>query len=275
MRSMMDEFGVHLGAASYGADVKPLLKEACAKIFGSAGGLVDMLVRHVPSSRAATAAKVERCYTGGGGCWGRVLGVGGWVGAGGVCKGGVEWSAGGTGRRADSPTIPTAHTHVPLAPLPPPAGPQDSELAAHMRACNPRGPLVVYICKLFPKADCSAFDAFGRIMSGTVKPGDKVCVWACGRAGGGQCAACPLLTTVAPASPPAAPPDPDPPPLLPHTHTLTTGAGAGRGLHPRGRGGLGRGHRERRVGIPGALPRAPGAGGGRQLGAARGLGRDE
>ena len=42
------------------------------------------------------------------------------------------------------------------------------------RACNPRGPLVVYICKLFPKADVSRFDAFGRVMSGTVKPGDKV-----------------------------------------------------------------------------------------------------
>lgn len=43
----------------------------------------------------------------------------------------------------------------------------------HMKACNPRGPLVVYVCKLFPKADCSKFDAFGRVMSGTVKPGDK------------------------------------------------------------------------------------------------------
>ena len=28
--------------------------------------------------------------------------------------------------------------------------------------------------QLFPKADCSRFDAFGRIMSGTVKAGDKV-----------------------------------------------------------------------------------------------------
>jgi len=43
-----------------------------------------------------------------------------------------------------------------------------------MRACNPRGPLVLFICKLFPKSDCSAFDALARIMSGTVKAGDKV-----------------------------------------------------------------------------------------------------
>lgn len=68
------------------------------------------------------------------------------------------------------------------AALPSPcAGPQDSVLVEHMKACNPRGPLVVYICKLFPKADCSKFDAFGRVMSGTVKPGDKAsagCGWA-------------------------------------------------------------------------------------------------
>jgi translation elongation factor EF-G len=75
-----------------------------------------MLVRWVPSAKAGTMSKVERCYT----------------------------------------------------------GPQDSQLAEHMRACNPRGPLVIYVCKLFPKKDCSGFDAFGRVMSGTVKPGDKV-----------------------------------------------------------------------------------------------------
>ena len=53
-------------------------------------------------------------------------------------------------------------------------GPQDSDIAAHMRACNPAGPLVVHIAKLFPKSDASAFDGFGRILSGTVKLGDKV-----------------------------------------------------------------------------------------------------
>jgi 116 kDa U5 small nuclear ribonucleoprotein component len=52
-------------------------------------------------------------------------------------------------------------------------GPQDSDIAEHMRACNPKGPLVVHIAKLFPKSDCSAFDAFGRILSGTIKRGDR------------------------------------------------------------------------------------------------------
>jgi 116 kDa U5 small nuclear ribonucleoprotein component len=67
-------------------------------------------------------------------------------------------------------------------------GPQDSDIAEHMRACNPKGPLVVHIAKLFPKSDCSAFDAFGRILSGTIKRGDRArssllwlecCIWAC------------------------------------------------------------------------------------------------
>lgn len=36
------------------------------------------------------------------------------------------------------------------------------------------GPLVLHIAKLFPKNDCSSFDAYGRILSGTLRPGDEV-----------------------------------------------------------------------------------------------------
>lgn len=43
-----------------------------------------------------------------------------------------------------------------------------------MLGCNPRGPLVLHIAKLFPRSDCSKFDAFGRIVSGTLRSGDKV-----------------------------------------------------------------------------------------------------
>ncbi len=97
-------------------DIKPLLKEACRKIFGDAGGIVDMLIKHIPSSVKATASKVTHNYT----------------------------------------------------------GPLDTELAQHMKQCSPNGPLVVYACKLFPKPDCSAFDVYGRVMSGTVRPGERV-----------------------------------------------------------------------------------------------------
>lgn len=51
---------------------------------------------------------------------------------------------------------------------------QDSILMGHCSMCNSHGPLVIYIVKLFPKPDCSSFDAFGRVFSGSVKAGDKV-----------------------------------------------------------------------------------------------------
>ncbi|KAG1674860.1 hypothetical protein FOA52_015250 [Chlamydomonas sp. UWO 241] len=53
-------------------------------------------------------------------------------------------------------------------------GPQDGEVVDFMTGCNPRGPLVVHIAKLFPRADLQRFDALGRIMSGTLRPGDSV-----------------------------------------------------------------------------------------------------
>ncbi|GAB4814650.1 hypothetical protein N2152v2_001696 [Parachlorella kessleri] len=144
VHALADEFGVYLRPSSYGQDVKPLLKEVCAKVFGSAAGLVDMVVRGVPTAKAATAAKL-RVLMGGGRAWVMVVR-------------GVP-----TAKAATATQVARCYT-----------GPQDSELVEHMRACNPRGPLVVYVCKLFPKHDCSRFDAFGRVMSGTVKPGDKV-----------------------------------------------------------------------------------------------------
>jgi U5 small nuclear ribonucleoprotein component len=42
----------------------PTPPQVCSQVFGSATGLVDMLVAHVPSAKRATAAKVARCYTG-------------------------------------------------------------------------------------------------------------------------------------------------------------------------------------------------------------------
>ncbi|KAL9643539.1 hypothetical protein ABK040_010153 [Willaertia magna] len=53
-------------------------------------------------------------------------------------------------------------------------GPQDSNVANNMKNCNNDGDLVVYITKLFPRPDYSTFDAFGRVMSGTIKRGDTV-----------------------------------------------------------------------------------------------------
>lgn len=58
VKKMLDEFGVYLKPSTFGKDVKPFLKDACSQIFGSATGLVDMMVAHVPSSKAGNATKV-------------------------------------------------------------------------------------------------------------------------------------------------------------------------------------------------------------------------
>ncbi len=116
IQEILDEFGVYLKPSTFSLDVKPLLKEVCIAIFGSAEGIVDMLCKYVPSSQEGTKQKVSNHYT----------------------------------------------------------GPQDGRLVQSMKDCNSRGPLVVNICKLFPTNDCSSFDAFGRVLSGTIRPGERV-----------------------------------------------------------------------------------------------------
>ncbi|KAG0366660.1 P-loop containing nucleoside triphosphate hydrolase protein [Gamsiella multidivaricata] len=53
-------------------------------------------------------------------------------------------------------------------------GPMDDDIAAAMKACDPNGPLMIHITKLYNSADGEKFDAFGRIMSGTVRAGQRV-----------------------------------------------------------------------------------------------------
>nr|BAJ93702.1 predicted protein [Hordeum vulgare subsp. vulgare] len=53
-------------------------------------------------------------------------------------------------------------------------GPMDDVTASSIRACNPNGPLVLYISKMVPTSDKGRFFAFGRVFSGTVSSGQKV-----------------------------------------------------------------------------------------------------
>ncbi|KAK5058912.1 hypothetical protein LTR84_011176 [Exophiala bonariae] len=53
-------------------------------------------------------------------------------------------------------------------------GPLDSEVGKAMSTCDSDGPLVVHITKLFSSTDAKTFDAFGRVMSGTVAPNQQV-----------------------------------------------------------------------------------------------------
>ena len=53
-------------------------------------------------------------------------------------------------------------------------GPQSGRLYDSMVACDPDGPLVVQVTKLYQTIDALDFRAFGRVLSGTVRPGTEV-----------------------------------------------------------------------------------------------------
>eukprot|EP00850_Spirogloea_muscicola_P014123 SM000099S25229 [mRNA] locus=s99:314289:317660:- [translate_table: standard] len=116
VEATLAELGCRLKPSAYSLNVKPLLKLVCTTVFGTATGLTDMLVRHLPSARDAGRTKAEHLYT----------------------------------------------------------GLQDSSAARGIAECDPEGPLVVHVAKLYPKPDCSTFDALGRVLSGTVRVGQAV-----------------------------------------------------------------------------------------------------
>lgn len=53
-------------------------------------------------------------------------------------------------------------------------GPTDTKVAAAIEKCDQDGPLVVQVTKLFNTPDAMSFYSFGRVMSGTAKPGQQV-----------------------------------------------------------------------------------------------------
>jgi U5 small nuclear ribonucleoprotein component len=53
-------------------------------------------------------------------------------------------------------------------------GPPNTKVSQAMKECDQDGPLVVQITKLFNTSDAAGFHSFGRVMSGTVRPGDQV-----------------------------------------------------------------------------------------------------
>merc|ERR1712038_1776183 len=53
-------------------------------------------------------------------------------------------------------------------------GPSDDAAASAIRACDPAGPLMMYVSKMVPTSDKGRFYAFGRVFSGTIATGQKV-----------------------------------------------------------------------------------------------------
>ncbi|KAI8063798.1 P-loop containing nucleoside triphosphate hydrolase protein [Gongronella butleri] len=54
------------------------------------------------------------------------------------------------------------------------SGPLDDAYATSMRACKADGPLMIHVTKLYNNKEATEFDAFGRVMSGTVTAGQIV-----------------------------------------------------------------------------------------------------
>jgi 116 kDa U5 small nuclear ribonucleoprotein component len=53
-------------------------------------------------------------------------------------------------------------------------GPLDTKVAESMKTCNQDGPLVMHVTKLFNTSDAKSFYSFGRVLSGTARPGMQV-----------------------------------------------------------------------------------------------------
>ncbi|KAF2355074.1 Elongation factor EFG domain V-like [Trinorchestia longiramus] len=53
-------------------------------------------------------------------------------------------------------------------------GPLDNYLTEEIMRCDPDGPLVVHTTKQYPNEDATAFNVFGRVLSGTIESNQKV-----------------------------------------------------------------------------------------------------
>lgn len=53
-------------------------------------------------------------------------------------------------------------------------GPLTSSVANSMKACDPEGPVMVHVTKLYHTTDAQSFRALGRVFSGTVRKGMSI-----------------------------------------------------------------------------------------------------
>jgi elongation factor 2 len=53
-------------------------------------------------------------------------------------------------------------------------GPIDDPCGQAMQACNPEGPLMIYVSKMVSTNEKGRFYAFGRVFSGTARSGMQV-----------------------------------------------------------------------------------------------------
>eukprot|EP00911_Craspedida_sp_UC1_P000165 UC1_evm1s131 len=130
------ELGVHISKREASLNVRPLLLLVLSRFFGDNVGFVDMLRDHVLSPRARAPQLIAQTYTG----------------AIATTEGRGRGRGGGGGEN------------------------ESLSLVDSMNTCDPEGPLMVQVTKLYPNADASAFDALGRVLSGTLHAGRRVTV---------------------------------------------------------------------------------------------------
>lgn len=109
---MLDSMNIKLGDKEKDLIGKKLLKPVMQKFLPNADGILEMIIKNLPSPVQAQSYRVDHLYT----------------------------------------------------------GPKDDVFYNAIKNCDPNGPLVMYISKLFPAPDMSRFYAFGRVFSGKVKP---------------------------------------------------------------------------------------------------------
>jgi U5 small nuclear ribonucleoprotein component len=177
-------FGARLPSEVLLSDARPLLKAACRAAFGDATGFGEMLERHVPSARAGAAALVARAYQGPGAAHAQAAAR--FVSA--ERRRLLRRQQGKQPQQQQQQKQPSKQQKGKgqaeeeddaSGNLGATAADRAAALAAggivrRMAAASSRGPAVLHAAKQFPSEDASAFLAYARVMSGVLRPGDRV-----------------------------------------------------------------------------------------------------
>ena len=162
---------------------KPLMKRVMQSWLPASEALLEMIIYHLPSPATAQKYRADVLY---GACVCVCVCVFACVLVCLKCPGRAICMCSPAPAHTRRTLRPRAVLMFPLPhphPTPtPPEGPLDDQYAQSIRACDPDGPLMMYISKMIPTADKGRFLAFGRVFSGTVSTGKKVrveCVCVC------------------------------------------------------------------------------------------------
>ena len=137
LKEYLESFGIFLSREEYKLDIKPLLKLVLSHFFGKANGFVDMIEENIPDPSQSAITKIPHIYTG------------------------------------NFPLFDDENQQNQQNNLKELNDPKYN-IVKSMMTCDPKGPLMINITKLYSNADGNSFNALGRVFSGTVSIGQKV-----------------------------------------------------------------------------------------------------